>query len=204
MITSILTGDIINSRNSTQTEAWITSLKEILNSYGNAPKSWETYRGDSFQLEVPNPEESLTAALKIKAVIKQHKNLDVRIGIGIGEITYRANKITESNGPAFTNSGDCFESLRLNTLAIKTPWEDINYQINIMISLASLTIDNWTPTKSTNVKASLLFPEKNQKELAILLNKKSQSTISQSLKSAGMDEINQMLAFFRNAIKSKL
>jgi hypothetical protein len=203
MITSILTGDIINSRK-TQPEAWITSLKEILDSYGSEPKGWETYRGDSFQLEVPNPEESLTAALKIKAVIKQHKNLDVRIGIGIGEITYRAIKITESNGPAFTNSGDCFESLRLNTIAIKTPWEDVNYQINIMIGLASLTMDNWSPTKSTSIKASLLFPEKNQKELAILLNKKSQSTISQSLKSAGLDEISQMLTFFRNSIKSKL
>lgn len=203
MITSILTGDIINSRK-TQPEVWITSLKEILNSYGSEPTGWETYRGDSFQLEVPNPEESLTAALKIKAVIKQHKNLDVRIGIGIGEVTYRANKITESNGPAFTNSGDCFGSLRLNTLAIKTPWNDLDYQMNTMINLALITMNNWTPTKATNVKASLLFPEKNQKELAILLNKKSQSTISQSLQSAGMDEINQMLSFFRNAIKSKL
>lgn len=192
---AIITGDLINSRQVEPSE-WMPALKKVLKKYGKEPKNWEIFRGDSFQLNT-KPEDALMAAILIKAEIKQWKNLDVRIGIGIGEITYKAAKITESNGTAFLNSGECFEELKKQTLAIKTPHKDLNETLNLMIELASLTIDRWTETAAKLIKLKIENPNENQKDLANLLNKTAQGTISEGLKRAGYDEIQKLLNYYK-------
>ncbi len=204
MITSIITGDVVNSRKSQKTDEWLKELKETLSIFGKEPKNWEIYRGDSFQLEIRESEKSLSVALLIKSSIKQFRQLDVRIAIGIGEKTYNSPKITESNGSAFVNSGECYEKLKIKTMAIKSPWEDINEHLNMLIDLATLTMDNWSTVTASVVKTALLNPSHTQKEIAKLMKKKSQSTISDSFKRAGFDEILKMEQFFENLIKSKL
>lgn len=56
-----------------------------------------SFKGDSFQLKVA-PEIALIAAIHIKARLKQHKGLDVRTAIGLGEETYTGKTISKSNG----------------------------------------------------------------------------------------------------------
>ena len=56
-MTSILTGDLINSRKKKES-SWLKTLKMTLETFGTTPKNWQIYRGDSFQLEISNPEES--------------------------------------------------------------------------------------------------------------------------------------------------
>ena len=82
-MTSILTGDIINSRN-VATQLWLPILKDAFNAVGTSPKTWEIYRGDSFQVEINTIEDALLFAIKLKTALKKSKNLDVRIAIGIG------------------------------------------------------------------------------------------------------------------------
>lgn len=197
-MTSIITGDIINSQKNTP-DNWLIPLKTILNSFGPTPLKWEIYRGDSFQLEI-NPEDALKACILIKATIKQFDNIDVRLAVGIGEKTYNSKKITESNGSAFVNSGDCFESLKKTTLAIKSPFTEFDTVINIMLDLAQLTINNWSSTSSTLVKTTLQTPELNQSQLAKIL-KSTQSNISQGHKRAGYDEVSKLLNYYK--IKTK-
>src|SRR5688572_22151866 len=124
-VTSIITGDIINSRD-THPTIWLPTLKKALAAEGKNQKTWEIYRGDSFQLEVKNPADTLLTAIRIKAKIKSIKNIDVRMAIGIGEKEFPAEKITESTGKAFVNSGEKLESLKKEkqNLAIKTRWND--------------------------------------------------------------------------------
>ncbi|MEC3908453.1 transcriptional regulator [Tamlana sp. 2201CG12-4] len=198
-MTSIITGDIINSKESSPKQ-WLEALKYVLNSYGSSPLTWEIYRGDSFQLEV-NPTEALKACLLIKASIKQFDHLDARLAIGIGEKTYASEKITESNGSAFINSGECFENLKKTTLAIKSPFGDFDRSMNIMLELALLTLNNWTNISSAFVKTALQHPDLNQKQLAGLL-KKTQGNISQGLKRAGFDELSKLLDFYKTQIQT--
>lgn len=192
---AIITGDIINSRKVAPNE-WMTALKKGLNKYGKEPKNWEIFRGDSFQLNT-SPEDALEAAILIKAEIKQWKVLDVRIGIGIGEITYQATKITESNGTAFLNSGVCFEQLKKQTLAIKTPKKEFDNTLNLMFNLAELTMEKWTETAAKLITYKIGNPNANQKELAQILNKTGQGTISEGLKRAGYDEIEKLLEYYK-------
>ncbi|GAA4897905.1 hypothetical protein GCM10023311_23350 [Flaviramulus aquimarinus] len=198
-MTSIITGDIINSKKSSPKE-WLEALKSILNTYGKSPLVWEIYRGDSFQLEV-NPNQALEACILIKATIKQFENIDVRLAIGIGKKEYHSDHITESNGSAFVNSGECFEALKKTTLAIKSPFEAFDNQINIMLDLAQLTINNWTNTTATLVKTALEHPNLNQKQIAKTLNK-TQGNISQGLKRAGFDEVYKLLQYYKTQTQS--
>ncbi|MGQ1909774.1 SatD family protein [Marinifilum sp. RC60d5] len=194
LMKAVLTGDIINSRKGDVTE-WLNSLKTVLQKYGNEPKQWEIYRGDSFQLVI-SPEDILIAAFHIKASLKQTKNYDVRIGIGLGEESHSAYKVSESNGGAYVNSGECFENLKKRTIAIKSDHKDFDNTINLILSLILLTANSWSNTVAKTIKTSLENPDKHQKEIAKLLGK-SQSSISEALKRGGYEEILKINNFYR-------
>lgn len=196
---AILTGDIKNST-AHQTDQWLPLLKKALDNYGREPMDWEIYRGDSFQLQTP-PALALEAAIYIKASLKQIRHMDVRIAIGLGSRSYTAEKITESNGEAFINSGQCFEQLKKHTLAIKSPDPVFDGHINLLLELALLTMDHWTPALARTVKTSMENPEMNQQQLADLLDK-SQGNISEELKKAGFEEVGKMIQFYSKQLPS--
>ena len=200
-MTSIITGDIINSRKVTDQKSWIQPLKKIMGDYGKTPKAWEIFRGDSFQLEIEQPEESFMAALKIKAAIRSVKGLDVRMAIGIGEKTYDATRISESNGEAFVNSGEKFEELKKikQRLALKSPWEDIDKQLNLMITLASIAMNTWSATSAQLITLSLRYHTLSQKELGKKI-KRTQSSVSERQTRAHYGEIIELEKYFRQRI----
>src|SRR5687768_13196988 len=98
---AVITGDIINSRQVEDQQIWLAPLKKVLGATGSTPQHWEIFRGDSFQVEVAEPENSFLLALKLKSAIRSIKGLDVRMAVGSGDKTFNAARISESNGPAF-------------------------------------------------------------------------------------------------------
>jgi hypothetical protein len=194
---AIITGDIVNSR-SVDAKKWLLKLKKVLRLFGNEPKDWEIYRGDSFQLKIES-ENALLAAILLKSQIKQFKELDIRMSIGIGEVDYEASKITESNGSAFLRSGECFETLKKELLAVSSPSKAFDKTMNVMLSLAGLSMDNWTPLSSEIIQLSLENPKMTQLEMAKLLDK-SQSNISIALKRGGFDEIQKLLTYYKEEV----
>lgn len=194
---AILTGDIINSRK-VNPEDWLPKLKSFLIEITNNETEWEIYRGDSFQLQT-TIEKALEIALSIKALIKTNSKIDVRIAIGIGEVSFRGAKIIESNGSAFVNSGEAFEKLKSNTLTIKTPFNDLNEQFNTILKLLSFTADGWKPVTSETIFFSLTNKDLMQKEIAEKL-KKDKTTVNRALKRGGYEEIIEIL----NLLNKKL
>lgn len=198
-IYAVLTGDLIRSRQS-NSKQWIPVLKKILEAYGARPKYWDIFRGDSFQVLL-KPALALDAALKIKTSIKQFKNLDVRIAIGLGKVNYHSKHITESNGPAFINSGDLFDILNKHSLAIKSPWSDFDHSLNIMLQLADLAMERWTPNQARIILLKLENPKINQADIAKKLKKSGQGLISDALKRTGFDEIQKIVYFYAEKLK---
>ncbi|MGB6037927.1 MAG: SatD family protein [Cryomorphaceae bacterium] len=196
---AIITGDIINSTEDDSTE-WLSLLKKVLNRYGKSPENWEIFRGDSFQLEV-EPKNALLTAFHIKACLKQTGNRDVRMAIGIGEATHKAARISESNGSAYVRSGESFEELKKQTLAIRTENEDVDETINLMLQLALLIADNWSSAVSAIITASIENPDKSQKELAKLLNK-SQSSVSEAMSRGGYSEMMKVNQYYSKRIET--
>lgn len=191
---SIITGDIINSRK-INSEEWLPQLKSYFETLGNRPKVWDIYRGDSFQIQPPL-EDSLTIAIIIKSIIKQSKGIDVRMSIGIGNVIYDADRITEAYGSAYINSGESFEHLKKYNLSIKTPIEELNDYFSVIVKLISFTMDNWKPATAETIYAALTNANLAQKELGTLLNKKP-ATISEALKRGGYNEIQSAIDLFK-------
>lgn len=197
-MTSIITGDIINSRKASIPEDYLNDIKKEFNRHGNSPKTWEIYRGDSFQLEVSDPLIALETAIKLKAIVKQYKELDVRMAIGIGEKSYEAEKITESNGDAFIFSGKTFDqSLKKEvTLAIKSNWQEFDKKINLFLKLALSFMNSWSEKSAEAVELYFNNPNKSQKELAKLLGK-GQSTVSERLDRANFHLVTEVIEAYK-------
>ena len=200
-MTSIITGDITNSRK-VHSKAWIEGLKNVLATKGKNPATWEIYRGDEFQVEVAVPEEALLLALQIKAYMKTTK-LDVRMSIGIGEKTYNAKKISESNGSAFIRSGELFETLKKQkvTLAINSGNIKLDQEINLMLRLGLVFMNNWLPQSAEFVLTAIENRSASQEEIGVRLGI-NQAAVSRRQKRAQFDLMMELESYFRQKIKT--
>jgi hypothetical protein len=208
---AILTGDIIHSSKLKDPDLWLQPLKTYFNEWGNTPSKWEIFRGDSFQLEIDDPALALQAALHIKAIIKSVSSdkdtkrtsvIDVRMAIGIGDKTHDASNISESNGSAFINSGQRFESLKKekSTLAIKSPWSSFDKEMNLIIKLASIQMDSWSISSGELMQSILSKPNHNQQQIGKELGIE-QNSVSGRYKRANVDEILEMERMYRDKLK---
>jgi len=197
---AIITGDIINSEDYL-TSDWLGALKNYFSELGESPTDWEIYRGDEFQLRVPL-ENALEVAIRIKALMKSVKGLDVRMGIGIGDVTFVGVGISESNGPAYQLSGRTFEALKENkiNLSIATGKKFYDRTLNLMIKLALDFVDDWSPVSAEIVAMALEDPNASQQEIAERLNIK-QSAVSQRQKRARLDLVQELIAYYTETIK---
>lgn len=197
----IITGDIINSKNN-HPEKWLIPLKKELNKWGKSPESWEIFRGDSFQCIIKKPEEALLAAISLKAAMKSIKNTNVRMALGLGEISYSAQSITESNGSAFVFSGEKFEMLRQEkqNLAIKSADPQWDKEINLYLKLILLVMDNWTVSAAEAVWTVINEKNKSQEHLGKILGI-NQSAVSNRLKRACFEEIMEVNEMYRHRLK---
>lgn len=198
---SIITGDIVNSRK-LSSEIWMNGFKQLLNTFGKNPIEWEIYRGDEFQLEIKNPEDALLIALHIKAYFRTLK-LDARMSIGFGDKTYEATKISESNGTAFSRSGEVFETLKKQkiNLAINSSNEGFDAEINLMLRLSLTFMDNWLAQSAELVLTSIENPSLSQEEIGIKLGI-NQAAVSKRQKRAQFDLVMELERYFRNKIKT--
>ena len=199
-MTSVITGDIIGSRQQ-KSKHWIEDLKKILSPFGEMPAQWEIYRGDEFQVEVKNPEEALLTAILIKAHLRALKS-DARMSIGFGDKTHNAEKISESNGTAFINSGELFETLKKQkvTLALKTGDIVFDEKMNLMLRLALTFMDNWLAQPAQFVAVAIENPNLSQEELGQKLGI-NQAAVSRRQKRAQFDLVMNLDRYFRTQIK---
>ncbi len=196
---AIITGDIINSGNYQGSE-WIDILKKYLSCLGNNPTDWEIYRGDEFQVRV-TPEKALRTAIHIKALIKSVKELDVRMGIGIGSETFIGTSVSQSNGTAHQYSGRTFEVLKKQkiSLAIATGNDSFDRTQNLMFKLALHFMDDWSPVSAEIVVLALEMPNTSQQQISKHLNIQ-QSAVSQRQKRARLDLVMELMEYYSQTL----
>ncbi|MTH14057.1 hypothetical protein [Flavobacterium sp. LC2016-01] len=199
-MTSVITGDIIGSRQQ-KSNHWVEDLKKILSPFGKTPTEWEVYRGDEFQIEIKNPEDALLAAILVKAHLRTIKS-DARMSIGFGDKTYTAEKISESNGVAFINSGELFETLKKQkvTLAMRTGDFAFDEKMNLMLQLALTFMDSWLVQSAEFVAVAIENPTLSQEELGQKLGI-NQAAVSRRQKRAQFDLVMNLDRYFRTQIK---
>ncbi|NEN24461.1 winged helix-turn-helix transcriptional regulator [Cryomorpha ignava] len=198
---AVLTGDIIDSRNVESPQEWINLLKEVLNTFGKTPKDWEIYRGDSFQLEL-DAEDAFKAVFQLKAGIKTIEQLDVRISIGLGNVEFRANAVTLSNGPAFIHSGEAFDLIqsKKQNLILSCDDKQLTKELNIMLQLAEGLTTDWTQSSAKALYFAFTNPGISQIELSKKLGI-TQPSVSARLRVAHADEIFSLIDYYTYRIK---
>ena len=159
------------------------------------------YRGDSFQLAV-KPEAALFLALKFRAEIKQWKEKnDVRISIGIGEVTKWNDDVLLAGGSAFERSGKNLDKLKdsgLNIIIV-TGNAELDDELETYCYMADEFIKN-----HTSVQANLVLQMLNgipQVEIAKMLGI-SQPSVSKSLKAANWKLIERFLKRYERIIQN--
>lgn len=172
----IIIGDIVGSRQ-VNTDIWLPVLEEVLQKYS---KTFDIFRGDSFQADIP-VDKCFEFIYYLKARIKLLGKLDIRVGIGIGHVDYVGKVIKSSNGPAFVLSGEAFDSLKKELIALRSPWADYDEPINIMLSMATELANKWTSNMAESIAAALAYPDLSQQELRHILKRKHQSQVSTEL-----------------------
>ncbi|MEO8534314.1 MAG: hypothetical protein ABI441_11205 [Flavobacterium sp.] len=200
-MTSVITGDIIDSRKQ-KSKDWVEGLKKILSPFGETPGQWEVYRGDEFQIEITDPADAILYAILIKAHLRAVK-LDARMSIGFGDKTHSGEKISESYGTAFINSGEVFETLKKQkvTLAMRTGNPDIDEKINLMLQLALTFMDNWLVQSAEFVTIAIENPSLSQEELGQKLGI-NQAAVSRRQKRSQFDLVMNLDRYFRKQINN--
>ncbi len=196
----IITGDVKGSRRA-KSQNWLDGLKQLFQQFGKTPKDWEIYRGDEFQLEVKNCEEALLIAFQIKAYLRSIK-LDVRMSIGFGDKTYKAKKISESNGTAFVNSGVGFENLKKNktTLSIHSSNKTFDKEMNLILRLGLSFMDNWLAQSAEFVLITIQNPTLSQEEIGTKLGI-NQAAVSRRRKRANFDLLMEINSAYVEKLK---
>ena len=141
----------------------------------------EISRGDSFQVLVEDPKQALLVALLIRAGFRKssidlgNKNLDVRLSVGIGEVSYMDEKIGQSNGEAFILSGHGFDNLtKAQRLSVQTFSDSINFELKVETAFVDDIVSNWTHLHG-EIMYQALLTDATQCELAKKLGTSQQN-----------------------------
>ena len=124
------------------------------------------------------------------------------MSIGLGDKTYDASKISESNGTAFVRSGESFDQLKRqkNTLAVNTGNGDFDNEINLMLRLAQTFMNNWLVQSAEFVLTAIENPTLSQEEMGVKL-KINQAAVSRRRKRAQFDLMLELENHYREKIK---
>ena len=191
---AIITGDIVNSTKLTveERELMLRNLQlipEVLAPVQNV--SIEIFRGDSFQLGISKTESALRCALAIRALLRSHKVdgskvLDARVAIGIGTLDYESDALSTSDGEAYRLSGRLLDNMNKSRLGIKTPWHEVNEELELPTAFADDIVSSWSHNQSKIILLNLIS-SRTHAELAQELGI-SRQMVDKSLK-ASKDEL---------------
>lgn len=177
---AVLTGDIVNSQriNEVNNEVLLDTLKAIFNEIATVKGvelPVEIWRGDSFQVIVQKPELAMEIAVLFRAGLRSKTHVegnkselwDARIGIGVGDISYKASTVASSNGEAFVLSGSAFDVIDKSRycLNLMSSWNEMNAEMGVATALADVIISNWSKKQSEAVYLYMLYNH-SQTELA--------------------------------------
>jgi hypothetical protein len=213
-IWGIITGDIVRSSDlsTERREDLLTFLGSdvySLHDYLIGGKIWgpDVFRGDSWQMGVIPPKDTLRLGVVIRLRLKaSFNNLDTRIAIGIGKIHKTTpNRISIGFGEAFTLSGNLLDHMTDDRMLLRTEKDDTGFTrtgkaLDLAVKYLDETIISLKPAQAQAVLGAL--KGKQQFRIAREWNPAPirQQTVSKHLKAAKWRLISESLQFVESLI----
>lgn len=210
-IGAIITGDIVDSTKMAAEERksmllMLQSLPELLSTFTKI--DLEIFRGDSFQIRVWDPIDSLKVAFAIRAHIRSFKfaehnrQWDARMAIGVGTVEFENGTIATSDGEAYRSSGRGLDSIGKYRLTIETPWKEVNKELRVSTAFADDIISGWTQSQS-RVMFQSLTTSLTHAEIGSILGITRQM-VDKALRAGKEDLMNLYINRFEELIKERL
>ena len=173
-IKSVITGDIVGS--SQIKPDFKGDLLKCLNTMKGELQcissfKMEMYRGDSFQLLVNNPEQAIKIAILLRAGLightpsKNEKLWDAKVSVGIGYIDFLSENVITSDGEAFMLSGRQLDTMGKRRLAVRTPWQSVNEELEVSTAFVDDIMTDWSIKQAGMIYLSLKN-NKSKKEVS--------------------------------------
>ena len=180
----------------------------------NLENNFKIYRGDSVQVEIKNPKEALKIGLLLKAAVTQitfetdsYKRkrpiIDIRMAIGLGNITNKRSLVDESMGRAYSHSGRTLDEMKREKtiFTLKSDTIALDEELNVAFKLLDEILLSWNITSAELMYCLLMGM--TEKEIAYKLNI-SQSAVNQRKKRAGWYGIEALLERYEILIGREL
>lgn len=195
-IVQVITGDIVNSTSMT-----IEQRNEIRNTFDflsqNSTDRYDYFvRGDGFQV-LSKTQNALRETLLIKTYLYAKTGAKAKISIGIGEINYENERLSDSDGEAFWLSGRALDELKnrseLLTISMVDETKKSEWELHCMV------LDYLEKNQTRNQAEAIywLLNNKTQQEIASILNI-SQPSVNNRIKNSGWNIIDKILKRFQN------
>lgn len=214
VLKAVITADIIDSSSLSASEMTL-----ILDKVKYEMSKWESthynrfwvQRGDSFQAVIDDPTLGFETAMLIRSVINlaipttsnvSMPRADIRFAIGIDEVTFERNIVSESSGPAFYRSGKSLDEIKKSsTRLFKVSTGDTRYdeEFAVTSALASSLITRWS-VASSEVYYWFLKGKTTQQLIADEIGI-SQSSVQRRMDAMDFDAVAVFNSRFKTIIK---
>ncbi len=205
---AVLTGDLIKSRKRTNDavdqamSVLAAATKDLAHDFNIDPQKviFERFRGDGWQVFLPQGEIALRASLRLIAQLTaQGDGMATRIGIGLGKASLPADRrLGAASGEAFTVAGDVLENQDRNA-RISSPSMG-NPAMTAMIMLLDWQSQNWTPAQAAALFEAMRDDTPTQEEIAGRFGV-SRQAIQMRLAGTGLHAIREAFWAFESGIR---
>ena len=199
---AVITGDLVRSSKIApdRYNLILTQLEQILANLSHEPTDFAIYRGDGFQLFLPNATQALQAALCIRLNLIA-VGIDCRLSIGIGTIDAKRPQITMSTGEAFTLSGRGLEPLKDVHWALHLPQPMAN-EWPLLLRFSDVLLQQMTARQAQVLYGYLAADNPSHQQLADVMQS-SRANITQILNQAHSTLFQDLLDQFQSFISEQ-
>lgn len=192
---------------------WLASLpSDFERRFGGGEYMVDRFRGDSWQLLVPEAGQALRIALYQQAWLRANFSdlrLRARQGIGIGQhVMDRAFELASADGPAFRRSGAALEASYDGSLLRLAGPEALQgfpeASINSNLALIDELSSRWTGKQAQAVLGALVGETQDEIGRSWPHGSISQQAVGQHLMRAGWTSMAEGLAYFEAWLPSLL
>lgn len=195
-LAAVITGDIVGSQKveKTKYEQTLERLNERLDDLAATYRlRFDIFRGDEFQLVLPQPEQALRVAALIRLTLLAEQ-VDVRQSIAVGAIDKLRDNVKSSTGDAFVRSGHRLEQMKSELFQFSSSQPELERHLSVTIKLFDAHLSSLTKTEALVLSCYLSHPDEPHKSLAARLGK-SRANTTKLLNASAYNAVDAYLTY---------
>jgi hypothetical protein len=169
----VVTGDIVNSSalSDAEHQACLQQIEQTIAIFQDEfHAQGDVFRGDEFQVFVPNPKDALRCAVLLRlTLMKRVKGADARVSVGIGKYKQIETELRKTaKGEAFQLSGRALKDMDEERLKLSLPdTVEANPSRDLLIRHLDSIITGLSEKQAEVLFPRLLYPELTQDALSV-------------------------------------